>query len=278
MCDKNPDCFNSKTLVLDTNFLDQVNRTIRAEFGSFALGKSIEEQRPIFLTRAQEIIKNIGRCGGGHVFTSEKVYDDEVDISKMDSALRTADPEFFDNLCMDAGFIRDLSEVYQNGINIEELTEMEVRAFQDNLSEDVGLADAGLALLGLKQSQDQEAIVITDDLKLTKAIKDLRGKLRVAFEGDSLTTENLYDISSLTFLRNLHSCCEVSNNRWMAVIWSFTEHQIKRYDGRQISQEIYQEHLKYADQCIAQMLADCEAKKQREERNEYYRLFGVSDE
>ena len=278
MCDKNPACFNSKTLVLDTNFLDQINRTIKGELGSFALGKSIEEQRLIFLTRAQEIIKNIGRCGGGHVFTSEKVYDDEIDISKMDSALRTADPEFFDNLCMDAGFARDLSKVYQTGINVEELTEREVRAFQDILSEDVGLADASLALLGLKLSQDQEAIVITDDLTLRKGIKALRRELRVAFEGDSLTTDNLFDIGSLTFLRSLHSCCEVSNNRWRAVIWSFTEHQLRRYDGREISREIYREHRKFADQCIAQMLEDCEAKKEREERNEYCRLFGVSDE
>lgn len=93
MCDKNPACCNSKILVIDTNFLDQVNRTIRAEIYPYALTKSIEEQRPIFLTRAQEIIKNIGQCGGDNVFTSEKVYDDEIDISKIDSALRTADPE-----------------------------------------------------------------------------------------------------------------------------------------------------------------------------------------
>src|SRR4030042_4420274 len=98
MCDKKLDCFNSKTLVLDTNFLDQINRTVRVERGSDAWGRRIEEQRPIFLTKAQKIVENIGRCGGRDIFTSEKVYDDEIDISKLDSALRTADPEFFDNL------------------------------------------------------------------------------------------------------------------------------------------------------------------------------------
>jgi len=53
---------------------------------------------------------------------------------------------------------------------------------------------------------------------------------------------------------------------------------MKRYDTGAISQEIFQEHCQYADYCLAQMLADCEAKKQREEANEYDKLFGVSDE
>lgn len=155
MCDKNPGCSNSKNLVLDTNFLDQAHRTIIPEIYSYGSRKSIEEQSSIFLTRAQEIIKKIGRCGDGHVFTSENIYGDEIDISKMDSA-------------------RDFSEVYETGIKIEELTEMEVRAFQDILSEDVGFADAGLVLLRLKLLQNQEAIVITDDLKLRKEIEDLK--------------------------------------------------------------------------------------------------------
>ncbi len=56
MCDKNPDCPNSKTLVLDTNFLDQVNRTIKIGLGSKTLGKPLEKQRPIFLNKAQKIV------------------------------------------------------------------------------------------------------------------------------------------------------------------------------------------------------------------------------
>jgi hypothetical protein len=278
MCEKNPDCFNSKTLVLDTNFLDQVNRTIRAELGSETLGKSFEEQRPSFLIRAQKIVANIGRCGGGHVYTSEEVYDDEIDISKLNSALRTADPEFFDKLCMDAGFIHNLSAIYRKGIYIEELTEREVEAFQDILFEDVGFADASLVLLALRLSQDQEVIVITDDLMLRKAIDDLRRKRGITFDRDPLFTENLYTISSLIFLKNIHFCCELSNGRWRSALWSFAEHQIKRYDEGKISQETYNKHRQYADQCFAQMLADCEGKNQREERNEYYNLFGVSDE
>ncbi|MBW1928888.1 MAG: hypothetical protein JRH08_12135 [Deltaproteobacteria bacterium] len=278
MCEKNPDCFNSKTLVLDTNFLDQVNRTIRAELGSKTLGKPFEEQRPIFITRAQKIVENMGRCGGGQVFTSDKVYDDEIDISKLNSALRTADPDFFDNLCMDLWFIHTLSDIYQNGISIEEMTEREVEVFQGILSEDVGYADASLVLLALKLSQDQEVVVITDDLELQKAIKDLIKRDRISFEDRSLTTRNIHCIGSLLFLRSLHLCCELSNDRWRSAIWSFAEHQINRYDNGEISLGTYQEHRQYADQCIAQMLADCEAKKQREERNEDYKLFGVTDE
>jgi hypothetical protein len=278
MCDKKPDCFNSKTLVLDTNFLDQVNRTVRGELGSDTLGRTVEEQRPIFLTRVQRIIANLGHCGGDHIFTSEKVYDDEIDISKLNSVLRTADPEFFDNLCMDAKFIRDLSEIYLERINIKELSEQEVLAFQQILSEDVGFVDAGLALLAVKLSQDQEIILITDDLGLRKTIEDLRRKNRITFERDSLTTENLNSMGSLIFLKSLHFCCEFPNDRWRAVIWSFTEHQIRRFEKGEISQEIYQEHRQDAAQCIGLMLADCEEKKQREERNEYNKLFGVRDE
>jgi len=113
---------------------------------------------------------------------------------------------------------------------------------------------------------------------LRKVIENLRRERGITFEGDLLTTENMYSIGSLIFLRNLHSCCEVSNDRWRAVIWAFTEHQIKRYDKGEISHDTYQEHSLYADQCVAQMLADCEAKNQREKRSEYYNIFGVNDD
>jgi len=278
MCVKNPTCINSKTLVLDTNFLDQVNRTITEELAKFALVKPIQELKQTFLTKAQKILQNIGLCGSDKVFTSEKVYDDEIDISKMNSALRTGDSEFFDRLCMDAGFTHDLSKVYQDGITIEELDGSEVEAFQNILSQNVGFHDAGLTLLGIKLSQDQEVIVLTDDLKLRKTINDLRKKCKVAFKGVSLTTANLYEMGSLIFLKNLHSCCGVSNDRWRAATFSFVKHQMERYDKGKISQEIYQKHRQYADQCLSQMLADCEGKKQRQERNEYGRLFGVTDE
>ena len=278
MCEKNPDCFNSKTLVLDTNFLNQVNRTVKEELGSIALAKPIEEQRPIFLIRARKIVENIARCGGGHVFTSEKVYNDEMDISKLDSALRAADLDFFDNLCMDDKFSSDLTTLYLETINTENISEAEVQAFQGFLSEDVGYADGSLALLALKLSQDQEVIVITDDLKLQKAIKDLIKRGTISLEGHSLTTQDIHCIGSLLFLRGLHFCCEMPNDRWRSTILSFTKHQIERYEGGNVSEEIYKTQCRYADQCWMQVRTECEEKRKREERNEDYKLFGVTDE
>jgi len=278
MCEKNPDCFNSKTLVLDTNFLDQINRTIKEELGSIALGKSIEQQRHIFLKRAKIIIEKIGRCGSGHVFMSEKVYEEEIDISKLDSALRSADLDFFDKLCLDEGFSTNLSTLYLGMINLKDLSDIEVQAFQGMLSEDVGYADAGLALLALKLSQDQEVIVVTDDLMLQKTIKDLIRKGTITLKGRSLKTENIHYVSSLHFLRSLHWCCEMPNDRWRSAILSFIKHQIRRYESGMISEEIYKIQRLYADQCWGLVHTECEEKKEREERNAYSKLFGVNDE
>jgi hypothetical protein len=278
MCDKNPHCFNSKTLVLDTNFLDQVNRTIKEELGSFALGKPMEEQRPIFLTQAKKIVENIGRCGGGHIFTSDKVYNDEIDVLKLDSALRAGNLDFFDNLCLDEEFSRNLSTIYLEIIDIRGMSEDEAQAFQETLTEDVGYADASLVLLALKLSQDQEAIVITDDLKLQKTTKDLIKRDGITLEGCSLTTKNIHCMGSLIFLNSLHSCCEMPNNRWRSAILSFTKHQIERYENGTISEETFKAQYGYADQCWRQVHTECEEKRKREERNEDYKLFGVSDE
>jgi hypothetical protein len=278
MCDKDPACFNSKTLVLDTNFLDQVNRTIKEELGSFALGKSFEEQRPIFLARAKKIVENIGRCGGDHVFTSDKVYNDEIDILKLNSALRAGNLGFFDKLCLDEEFSRNLSSTYLEIMEIRDMSEGEVQAFQEILTEEVGYADASLVLLALKLSQDREAIVITDDLPLQKTTKDLIKRDSITLGGSSLTAKNIHCMSSLTFLNRLHSCCEMPNNRWRSAIMSFTKHQFERHETGTISEETFNTQRAYADQCWAQVARECEEKTKREERNEDYRLFGVGDE
>ncbi len=277
MCDKDPNCLNSKILILDTNFLDQINRTVRVELSATS-GQSVEHQRPGFLTRVQNIVENIAHCGRGHVFTSETVYGDEIDISKLDSALRTADPEFFGNLCMDVEFTNNLSDVYLDGINIEELPEGQVLALQEILSKDVGLADVGLVLLALNLSQDQEVILITDDLMLKDTIKDLIRKGNIKCEDDILTTKNLHCMGSLIFLKSLHTCCKMSNERWRAAIWSFTVHQAIRYEKREISEKTYDKHCQYSELCFAQLRADCVQKIQKEERAESFRLFGVIDD
>ena len=103
MCDKDPGCMNSKILVLDTNFLDQINRTVKGELKA-ALGKPFPELRPMFLKHAKEIISHIGCCGGNHVFTTDKVYNDEINVSKVGSALKQGDMEFFGELCSDDSF------------------------------------------------------------------------------------------------------------------------------------------------------------------------------
>ncbi len=278
MCDKNPDCLNSKILVLNTNFLAQINRAVKQEIASYVLGKPLNEQGIFFLEKIQDIFNSIRHCGDDLIFTSDKVFNDEIDVTKLGSALRREDMSFFDRLCMENEFIISLSSTYQNIINIEPMEEEEVEIFRRLLSEDIGYADISLILLAIKFSQDSEVIIITDDIALRNAIKNLNKARVVAIRGENLSTEHLYYMCSLHFLRNLHSCCEMSNSLWMSTVWSFVQHQQKRYDEGKISEEIYNEHNQYVGPCLAQLRIDCDAKKKREEIEQFSKMFGVNDE
>lgn len=278
MCERNPHCLNSRTLVLDTNFLDQVNRTIREEIASSAPGRSFDEHRPIFLNMIRRITENIGHCGGGLVYTTSKVYDNEIDITMIDSALRMADVDFFDQLCMNPEFTTAVSRIYQATMNIEDLTDQDVQEFQRLLSEDVGFNDASLVLLAVKRSQNHDVIILTDDLILQKAIKDLIRNGGVSLGGNHFSTSNLHYMGSLIFFRSLHACCEMSNRLWMSTVWSFVRHQRRRYEDGNTSEETYQAHMSYANAYLSQVNEDCDAKTEQEEMEQYRQMFGVQDE
>jgi hypothetical protein len=277
MCEKDPDCINSGTLILDTNFLDQVNRIVKEEMASYALEKSVDEQRQIFLKKTRKLLDYVGHCGNDQVFTSAKVYLDEIDITKIESALRTANTNFFDKLCMEEEFNRSLCGIYEDRIRIEELEQEEVQAFQEILSEDLSFADTSLVLLALKLSQDDDVIIITDDLALQTAIKDLLRNHELLLGGSRFSTDNLHYKGSLIFLKNLHSCCEMSNSRWMSTVWSFVKHQYRRFEEGKVSEDIYKLHMSYADPLLAQLNADCKAKREEDERRQSYQMFGVND-
>jgi len=277
MCEKDPGCFNSKTLVLDTNFFDQINRTVNGEIHPYTLGKSADEQGRIFLKEVHKVLGNIAQCGGGRVYTSAKVYHDEIDITKLDSALRTAD-EAFDRFCMEEEFITTLSNSYQERIHIEDVIEEEVQELDASLSENVGSADASLLLLSLKLSQDVDVILITDDLALQKVIRDISRRGEVVVGGSHFSTASLHYMSSLSFFREIHSCCEMANNRWMVVVTSFFRHQQERYEQGKIAEETYSQHLSCAGPYMAQLSADCDAKRKYEEKKQLYQMFGIDNE
>jgi len=277
MCDLDPNCLNSKTLILDTNFLDQINRIVQEEIASSALEKSIEEKRGIFLATIIKILENISRCSNNEVFTSTKVYDDEIDITNLNSALRTAEADFFNTLCLEEEFTRSLSLIYEDKIDTKELEQDEVEDLQELLSEDIGYPDASLLLLAIKQSQDDDVIIITDDLALQKVIRDLRRNREVRFGVSHFSTERLHYMGSLMFFKNLHSCCGMSNKRWMSTVWSFVRHQRRRVEEGMMSEEKYQLHSQYADPCLAQISADCDAKTEQNEMRYFSEVFGVND-
>lgn len=276
MCNRDPNCLNSKILVLDTNFLDQVNRTIRREIADTELGQPVNELAPVFLRRIPRVLDSVLQCGTNEVFTSEIVYDMEIDINKLDSVLRTADMDFFDVLCRDEAFKHDLSEIYEEKIRIEDLQEGDLQDLRGILS-DVGPADASLVLLALNLSQEREVIIITDDLDLREAIQDLQQNSVVTIGGHALSTRRAHFMGSLNFLEGLHSCCEVSNTRWRSAVWSFLEHQVSRYERGCLSEEKYDQHYECADQCLQQMKAACKAKRKSEEDRQFRQMFGVHD-
>ncbi len=267
MCDKDPNCLNSRKIVLDTNFLDQINRTIKEDIAFYMLGKTIDEQRRRFVEEFKKILGCVEKCGSGQLFTSEKVYNDEIDIKKSDSDLRKADMNFINGLCREEEFSNSLSTIYQEKINIEKLDEEEVRRFKRLLTVNVSLADASLVFLGLHQSQNNEVIIVTDDLALRKVIEDLRKEKEVTIMTKKLITENLHFFGTLHFLKSLHSCCEVSDLIWMAALYSFWRHQQRRLKDGRISEDIFKEHDQYATLCFGRLSSEIDAKKQGGEIN-----------
>jgi hypothetical protein len=69
----------------------------------------------------------------------------------------------------------------------------------------------------------------------------------------------------------------MSNGCWRSAVWSFFTHLYQRYEGKKISHDKFEQHYEYANQCLTQMRADCEAKKKREEDKEFSQIFGVDN-
>jgi hypothetical protein len=250
------------------------------EMASYALAREIEEQREIFAGHMRNIMSALGYCAGNRVFTSTTVYFGEIDVTELDSALRVASEDFFEILCREDNFVNSISQLYEEIINLEDLPEEDILAIKETLSVDVSLADASLVLLSLRLSQNNDVILITDDLLLRKAVADLLGGniQEVSVGGWRFATNQLTYTGSLSFLRELHYCCKMSNKRWRATFLSFAEHQYERYEKGIISEETFKRHLEYADQCWAQFREDDRKKREKEINQELYAAFEVDRE
>src|SRR2546425_1850735 len=110
-----------RNVILNTNVLHHLNRVLRKCVPS--IGLSLEEVRVRFIAALDGLLAGLSCHGRYTLYTSDMVYETEVDPRNHNSVLRTEDPEFFGRLCEDERFVRAAAETYEKYIRREPILE-----------------------------------------------------------------------------------------------------------------------------------------------------------
>jgi hypothetical protein len=242
--------------ILDTSALNEINRAITFSIKNDAAGGSPEGRAQDFLDGLRRILGGFtGRCGC-QVFTSSIVFSEQIDPRLPGSNLHHQD-ELLDEYASAPGFLQEWSQICEQLIPTEDVSEDEAADLRVCIRTDLGKHDHSLIVAGLKvgQAQGGPVVLVTDDLDLIQCVEHLcRTTRAVILQGSRYETGSLSCYLSLQALREIHRQCGITNEFWRYVTLSFTLHNTGR------TGPAAERHLKDAAKVLGEYHRDCEEK------------------
>lgn len=186
-----------------------------------------------FLQTLEDIVTELqSRCGHTN-YTSDLVFDMEIDPTMPGSNLRYKD-ELLESFCGQGSFTGDWLDVLEQNIAAEPVTDEEIEELRPLIHPDPGQRDISLVVAGLRLSNQvgQDCVIVTDDAPLIDGVNGLRIAHRELFlSGQQYSTARLTAMLSLEVLRELYVKCGTDHEFWQSAMYSFNIHYTASQDS-----------------------------------------------
>jgi hypothetical protein len=261
-------------LIWDTCALNSVCRAIAHHIKYTAAPEMLlMSQGQEFLETLEDIVTELqSRCGHAN-YTSDLVFDLEIDPTAAGSNLRYQDG-LLESFCDQGSFTDDWLAVLEHNIATEPVTDEEIEELRPAIQPDPGRRDISLIVVGLKLSnqEGQDCVIVTDDAPLIDGVNGLRSARREVFlTGQQYSTARLTAKLSLEVLRELYVKCGTDHEFWQSAMFSFNIH----YTANQGSPE--QKQYQTALAFFGKIHSDRQEKEQISDAAEFGEIFGAEN-
>lgn len=259
-CNKPISCIvRNIAIFIDTNVLDQVNRWIC--YKMFKLKEfSGGDEKDAFLKHLSSVFKVMNNCTGMRMFTAEPILREEMDVRRMSSSLITqSDVEDFKRLCSYPSFADNVYKIYKS--NIKGCPDI-VSFLEKDLEQIIDISklspkDRTLLLLALEFSQKDDVILVSDELNLGEAIKEINSR-----KGETLPVSKYVVTGRLIhhfpneYFRFRFLCCEIERESWWNFFSSYVDHNLERYRKTRCMIKVCDRHQQQMGDLIKNLVKD----------------------
>ena len=249
-CDKNQPCLErNKIVVIDTCVLTHVTSSILSLLnnGIFSPTDYLEG----FYTFFEDYLMKMKLCPSNRILiTSKKVYEDEIDPIRSNSALFKC--KGFDLLGeIDSNAYQRIRRILLDNISYgrynvpsDEISQMR-RYLRDsnqiyNRSSD---NDLSLLVLCIKLGQKLGGILLTDDINLIRCSDAIKENREILINSSRLDTTRMISTTSLLYMSEIYSCCIFGSAQFYSLYDIFFDYSKQIENNSPNSYSLYNQQL-----------------------------------
>ncbi len=245
-CDHSNTCvgkISNVSITIDTNFVINLINAIPATLPRNLSQANLNDR---FLAQFGMYLYKFCKCPStDFLITSDKILTTELDPRKFNAAIIRNSPflrsYYIGNRLTTAGTQTFITNVWTQIANAvkpipvsrEELNAIDGYLDRRYLDPETGLSpeDRSLIVSSLKQSMNDNTVIVTSDLKLESALKDIIGLGNVTLpQLGEIATNRMLPITVQSYVNCIHSCCEMSNAENYPIYWHLFTGDIDRVE------------------------------------------------
>lgn len=224
VCDKKSSCLNlykDTIVVLDTSALTHIIRAI----SPFTITRKNRFEAFVFIF--EDFLIKIRLCShGGVIYTTRKVFEEEMDPNNGSSAVHNCIAS--ENICTNRNDLLQIREIIRNHIRIpssavssskidEVRRLLRTRARRTAWYGRPNRNDLSLLVLGLEKTARQDTVILTDDTGLHRALGIIQRNRIATLSSQIIDTLKIKCTYSISYFEEPYKCCEVCSRDFYAL-------------------------------------------------------------